>query len=226
MAEDDEDLERFKSLVEVSSYDPRAAARATAVLIKVCRLKLCTEVYETDLQHANYVEHGVNPDGTIDVIPRPRERSRSRSGHRGDVTMAFESIEASRQFTAAELLDEAEAELERTQRARSRSVSDEDLHVPGGWGPKHKRKRSDASLAPPQTTEWTRQDWKALQQVLVEQHAKFVQQLAARGAGWSPWPRRQTEWDPTVVVDAFVAQLGLQEHQLVGEWSRWVNVVF
>jgi hypothetical protein len=223
--EDDEDDEAFKSVIEVSSMDPRAAARAVAIL----KVVSCSSTTETDAQHHPYVEHGVLPDGTLDLSNLPhRPRSRSRRGSlshmhsysRGDTTTANMTLEESRMYTKDELLREAQRELEMelTQRGINPNTnagrsSDEDLNVPGSWNsnsqpvpPKQKtpkkpklspkRKRTTSARNLAELAGWTRRDWKRLEAVYAAEQADFARQRAVR-----PMPSTWSPWPRAPVVE-------------------------
>ncbi|KAL7419192.1 hypothetical protein Q5752_006029 [Cryptotrichosporon argae] len=174
--DDDDDSDgaddSFRSVVEVSSLDPRAAARAAAIL---------------KLNHA-YIEHGVLPDSASSVShshSHSQSRRRSRSRTPRVQSRHFETIEAARRLNKDELLYEAELEIVDARRSvtpgpgpvadlavpafafghdsayashRRRSLSVSQFSVateasvppfPGGWArtPRAKRKRDDAAAA-------------------------------------------------------------------------------
>ncbi|WRT64581.1 uncharacterized protein IL334_001513 [Kwoniella shivajii] len=100
--EGNEGDESFRSVVEVSSLDPKAAARAAAIL---------------KLNHS-YIEHGVlSRSKTQDLTSTsfPSSSTRFFSGRRKST--AYSDVEK------RELLNEAELEIVQSQRSRSRSRS-------------------------------------------------------------------------------------------------------
>ncbi|WVR04793.1 hypothetical protein IAU60_001805 [Kwoniella sp. DSM 27419] len=108
----------FRSVVEVSSLDPKAAARAAAIL---------------KLNHA-YIEHG--------VVPRSRSAAATAQGQ-PFAQSRNKSMTASYRKDHQELLYEAELELvESYRRSRSRSTSVAPAPVPSDSPYQHDRGRS------------------------------------------------------------------------------------
>lgn len=222
----------FPSMVAVSSVDPRAAARAAAIL----------------KMHHNWVENGIMPDGSRVGTPGP-ERSRARSmgaletpqstrrrtTHETPHSRFFDSIESSRLISKEELLHEAELELVGTSKSRPGTpfAADSPMrHIPGAWAatpkgrtPKRKRDSDEHNHSGHQTLEtpfqhhsrydsstyegnvdgrsWTKRDWKHLE--------KTFKYLASKAEGPGV--------DSEAVVDAFLKQTGKEP---AGEWSREV----
>lgn len=222
----------FPSMVAVSSVDPRAAARAAAIL----------------KMHHNWVENGIMPGGSRVGTPGP-ERSRARSvgaletpqstrrrtAHETPHSRFFDSIESSRLISKEELLHEAELELVGTSKSRPGTpfAADSPMrHIPGAWAatpkgrtPKRKRDSDEHNHTGHQTLEtpfqhhsrydsstyegnvdgrsWTKRDWKHLE--------KTFKYLASKAEG--------PGIDFEAVVDAFLKQTGKEP---AGEWSREV----
>lgn len=165
----------FRSVVEVSSLDPRAAARAAAIL-KLVRRELAPD-NRADLQNHAYIEHGVlpspSPTPASSTIPLPTPSTpgrsfprtpRSEGRRRKWESKHFNTVESARKLNRDELLYEAEFEIVASRRSRSRSrakslsgasergwESDEtEYALPGGWKPTPgKRKRSRSVRARP-----------------------------------------------------------------------------
>jgi hypothetical protein len=230
--ESDDNDESFRSIVEVSSLDPRAAARAAAIL---------------KMNHA-YIESGVLPDGTPAPVSRSRRGSvasrYSTPGRGTERSRFFDSEEVSRTISKNELLHEAELDIANSSMHYPRSVSrlpsrteSPALAIPGGWTrtPKRKHRESferehnvdiehEAAEASFTERAWTVSDWRHLEKVYRAEHAKYLtERNVVPLPSWSPWPTRPaapTEWDPTRVIDAFVAKEGLKQSEMVGEFSR------
>lgn len=159
-ADDDDQAgdESLRSVVEVSSLDPRAAARAAAILKMVSRLFKSMLRLTPDQNHA-YIEHGILPSTTpqsqsialpsssnpaTNAPTTPGRRERRKSGFE---SKHFATLDSAKKLNRDELLYEAELEIVASRRSRSRSrarsvggyselgwESDEtEVNLPGGW---------------------------------------------------------------------------------------------
>lgn len=224
----------FPSMVAVSSIDPRAAARAAAIL----------------KMHHNWVENGIMPDGSRVGTPGPQERSRARSvgaqetpqttrrrgAHETPHSRFFDSIESSRLISKEELLHEAELELVGTSKSRPGTpfAADSPMrHIPGAWAatprgrtPKRKRDSDEHTEGEPQPTLETP----------FQPHPRYDSSTYEGNVDGRSWTKRDWKYlektfkylaskadGPGVnfeaVVDAFLKQTGKEP---VGEWSREV----
>ncbi|EJT47154.1 hypothetical protein A1Q1_04147 [Trichosporon asahii var. asahii CBS 2479] len=224
----------FPSMVAVSSIDPRAAARAAAIL----------------KMHHHWVENGIMPDGSRVGTPGPQERSRARSigaletpqttrprgAHETPHSRFFDSIESSRLISKEELLHEAELELVGTSKSRPGTpfAADSPMrHIPGAWAatprgrtPKRKRDSDEHTEGEPQPTLETP----------FQPHPRYDSSTYEGNVDGRSWTKRDWKYlektfkylaskaeGPGVnfeaVVDAFLKQTGKEP---VGEWSREV----
>lgn len=190
-----------QSIVQISSLDPRAAARAAAIL---------------KLNH-QYIEQGIGgplvADGAVVSTsmarpeasePRSRLRSRSRTRTRPFESPHFVSVDIARKLNKNELLREAELELSLTRRAEEVGVDwggdDTELDMPGAWkSTPLKRKRPSApptvDLELPKKSKedesrrpWSIEDWKALERVFRAEQ-QCISQRATR-----PLPSTPSAW--------------------------------
>lgn len=228
----------FPSMVAVSSADPRAAARAAAIL----------------KMHHNWIENGILPDGSRVGTPRPHDRSRARSvgslesprstanhsSRAAHHSRFFDSMESSRLISKEELLHEAELELVGPKsRPGTPYAADSPFRpIPGAWAttphprtPKRKRD-SDEHVATPRHG--------GPQHAILETPFELRSRSNSRSydgdASGRPWTKRDwrflektfkilkaktsgSEVDSEAVVCAFLKQTGKEP---VGEWSREV----
>ncbi|KAK8847590.1 hypothetical protein IAR55_005449 [Kwoniella newhampshirensis] len=219
VSEDEGGDDSFRSVVEVSSLDPKAAARAAAIL---------------KLNHS-YIEHGrLSSAQTEHRTPSRRRQSASAS--------------TSRHIDKQELLHEAELDIVAQRRSRSRSMSrarsesvfsfaTDDFPVPGGYvrtpQSSGKRKRAPGPvLAPHEEVPtiatgkgkvWGISEWKKLEKVYRKEKEEWTKEREVKSlpSGLMTWARRSTfgvsaimkEWDVNRVVEKFLAEEG--EH-----WDR------
>lgn len=222
----------FPSMVAVSSVDPRAAARAAAIL----------------KMHHNWIENGILPDGSRVGTPGPRDRSRARSlgaletprsARRRSVhetphhSRFSDSIESSRLISKEELLHEAELELVASRsRPGTPFAADSPMrHIPGAWaatprGRTPKRKRD--------SDEQERGEAQPGLEAPFQHHSRYDSSTYEGNVDGRSWTKR--DWkhlekvfkhfaakgstvDLGAIVDAFLKQTGKEP---VGEWSREV----
>jgi hypothetical protein len=234
---DDADADNsMRSVVEVSSLDPKAAARAAAIL-KLVRLYPISKMKTADDQNHAYIEHG--DISKLGESAHPAS-SRRRSMH----SARLDKLDATRREDKTELLYEAELEIVSSRRSRSRSMSRfrgvseaaTELPLPGAWIGTPKRKRS-ALANPPlhveQTPTWGVSQWKKLEKVFRAEKEIWVtkRSVKAMPGGFIGWARMSTfgppaavakPWDPTRVVDRFLEEQGVKVDEQVGDWSRYV----
>jgi hypothetical protein len=215
----------INSVVEVSSLDPRAAARAAAILKLVRRASLRLDCSLTSQNHA-YIEHGV-----IQSPFSPRKTPRRRSVHE---SAFFDTIDSAMKLTRDELLHEAELEIVAGRRGRSASVFStmsnataataatgySELPLPGGWVRTPKRKRSrpppqemkDKRLAPKTVPPvdssgisrgrgWGVPEWKKLEKVFRAEREAWVKEREIKPlpGGLVGWARVASVGPPKVV---------------------------
>lgn len=213
----------MRSVVEVSSLDPRAAARAAAIL---------------KLNHA-YIEHGRLPSSSSTVATPKRTPSKYRSDR-------FSSIATASKLSKPELLLEAELEIVEARRSRSRSVSvapslvSDSPYLPGGWigtpaGVKRKRIYQEAtpSVKGKEKMEdaapWGVAEWKKLEKVYRSEREAWRKERQVKPlptGGLLGWARRASgahsapkveEWDGERVVERFLKE---ECKTAKGEWDR------
>ncbi|ORX34073.1 hypothetical protein BD324DRAFT_658110 [Kockovaella imperatae] len=232
------------SLVEVSSLDPRAAARAAAIL---------------KMNHA-YIQDGilpVTPSAASIPLPLTPSTSTTRRIHRTPRPFEspyFESIELSRHLSEEELLHEAELEIVANSRHRSRGLSmardmdngyssdASEMLLPGGWArTPRKRKMSEAmpeadrivaktSLRSTMGSDrpWGVKEWKRLEKVYRAEKLAWSQDQGGANVsppGWLGWAAakfgapsaKNKEWDIGRVVQRFL-ELECAEGS-DGDWS-------
>ncbi|CAK9785688.1 unnamed protein product [Cutaneotrichosporon oleaginosum] len=83
--------------------------------------------------------------------------------------------------------------------------------VPGGWTRTPRALPSSARSVNRGARSWTTSDWRRLE--------SFYDAERSRAATWTPFTRSR-QWSVGRVVDNFITRLGLEERELVGEWSR------
>ncbi|WWD21680.1 hypothetical protein CI109_106166 [Kwoniella shandongensis] len=218
-SDDEVGNDSFRSVVEVSSLDPKAAARAAAIL---------------KLNHA-YIEHGVL-SSSKSAIGTPSHRRRKSA-----------SAMTSRHIDKQELLHEAELEIVSQRRSRSRSMSrarsmsvfsfaTDDYPIPGAYvrTPQSSGKRKRTMALPAATHEevdktvvaekgksWGVPEWKKLEKVYRKEKEQWTKEREVKSlpGGLVAWARRSTfgassspstatEWDPERVVKTFLQQEG------------------
>ncbi len=231
--EDAEADNSMRSVVEVSSLDPKAAARAAAILKLVSFFDSLHG--QADMQNHAYIEHG--------DISKLGESTAAR--HQSMHSARLDKLDASRREDKTELLYEAELEIVSTRRSRSRSMSrfrgiseaPTELPLPGAWNGTPKRKRS-AHLqieAPKTSNTWGVSQWKKLEKVFRAEREIWVTErnVKAMPGGFIGWARMSTfgppaavavPWDPTRVVDRFLEEQGISKKEQVGDWSRYVHL--
>jgi hypothetical protein len=227
----------MRSVVEVSSFDPKAAARAAAILKLVSCLVSLTNTHANPQNHA-YIEHG---DITKLGEPQQAESPRRRSFH----SARLDKLDASRRGDKTDLLYEAELEIVSTRRSRSRSTSRfrgvsealTELPLPGAWNGTPKRKRSAYAHAGLGTTvqekttpSWGVSQWKKLEKVFRAEREVWVteREVKAMPGGFIGWARMSTfgppapsakVWDSMRVVERFIREQNIKDADQVGDWS-------
>ncbi|KAL1413431.1 hypothetical protein Q8F55_001198 [Vanrija albida] len=202
--ESDSVSEPFNSVVDITSRDPYAAARAAAIL-KV---------------NYEYVEHGILPDGTPGPITRPLQRTAEEIAEDiANRSMPDGTLDMASLVYDAELDLSYRADWSRSPSCFSSRAPDSPLPIPGGWGnrssTKRKREGGHQSTARKKRHHdallFTRKDWSTLNTVYRSERRKWIQECDG-GA--------RHEWDESRVVDAFIEKQQLAESDLVGRWSR------
>ena len=207
--------ERLKGVVEISSLDPKAAARAAAILKMVSALQLARS--KTDKQNHDYIEHGIMSDSNI------ADSSASRMSGLGA------------NVDKEELLYQAELEIaEKTpgtpttpayrimRESTAFSTASTNLPLPGAWisTPVIKRKRQEAANEPATYIAngdgWGIADWKRLEKVFKREKEAWVKERQVKAlpsGGFLSWARKSfartqkapdvKEWDARRVIEAF-----------------------
>ncbi|WVN89299.1 uncharacterized protein L203_104520 [Cryptococcus depauperatus CBS 7841] len=236
-ADQSEENDGLRSVVEVSSLDPKAAARAAAIL---------------KLNHS-YIEHGILPRHDLDATSSRNKHSVDRHEllHEAELEIVAHGRGRSYSLSRATSLEQ-ELNMQREEREFSfTSFRTEDYPIPGGYiktpakrarSPQAHRShgRSHSSIAhvdlahtsknqDKKSKAWGVPEWKRLEKIYREEREIWTKERKTKPlpGGVISWARRATfiasnvvvkKWDIEQVADRFLREEG--ERSQNSEWAR------